>query len=245
MVKAKCHTETLSIIFVFFCILALTYIIGCHWNNGNITTESISSNSNVTLSWDEVHGARSYNLYFSTRPKVNKYNSTRIRNVASPITITDLELGATYYFTVTVMDDVGEGSYSKEISYKVEESEGFIKIENLLAPRDQIIFFDTNSTKLLKRETEKLNRFAQYIRKFSNYQLNLNGYTDSSGDAKTNRLISEYRAEAVKSYLVNKEVKAEKITIVGYGALNFISDNDTPEGRRMNRRVEIKFQISN
>ena len=133
---------------------------------------------------------------------------------------------------------------SNEISYRVKDPEGFIKIENLLAPQDQIIFFDTNSTKLSKSEIEKLNRFAQYILGISGYRIRLEGYTDSSGDIKNNRLISKNRAEVVKSYLVGRGVKVEDIEIVGYAATNFISDNSTDEGRRMNRRVEINFYIS-
>jgi hypothetical protein len=73
---------------------------------------------------------------------VNKLNSSRIQNAANPLTIVDLKPGATYYFTVTVVDDFGEGNKSKETSYQVADPEGFVKIENLLAPQDQIIFLD-------------------------------------------------------------------------------------------------------
>ena len=132
----------------------------------------------------------------------------------------------------------------KFLYFRVREPEGIIKIENLLAPQDQIIFFDTNSTKLSESEIEKLNRFAQYILGINSYQIRLEGYTDSSGDIKNNRLISKNRAEVVKSYLVGRGVKAEHIDIVGYAATNFISDNSTDEGRRMKRRVEINFYIS-
>jgi outer membrane protein OmpA-like peptidoglycan-associated protein len=220
----------------------MNYLIGCNSKN-NFPADSISSNYKVKLSWDEVPGAASYNVYLSTRPNVNKLNSSRIQNAANPLTIVDLEPGATYYFTVTVVDDFGEGGKSKEISYHVIDPEGFVKIENLLAPRDQIIFFNTNSTKLSKSEKEKLDRFSQYIIEFDDYQIDLNGYTDSAGDVENNRLMSKYRAEAVKSFLVGKGIKSKSIDVFGYGASNFISDNDTAEGRGMNRRVEIKFFI--
>ena len=243
MKTKKCHLESLSIIFVLFCLLAINYLIGCNLNN-NTPTDSVSSNDRVKLSWDEVPGATSYNVYFSTSPNVNKFNSSRIQNAANPLTIIDLEPGTTYYFTVTVVDDFGEGNKSKEISYQVIDPEGFVKIENLIAPQDQIILFDTNSTKLSKSEKEKLDRFSQYILEFNGYQIDLNGYTDSSGDVEYNRLISKYRVDAVKSYLVGKRVISKNINIFEHGASNFISDNDTADGRRMNRRVEIKFNIT-
>ena len=244
MKNTKCHAAISWIILLLICVWAMTSPIGCSWNNGNINTESIFPNGKVTLSWDEVHDATSYNVYFSTQPGSILVNRHKIQNAANPITIVDLEPGTTYYFTVTVVDDFGEGQMSKEISYRVKDPEGFIKIENLLAPQDQIIFFDTNSTKLLKSEIEKLNRFAQYILGISSYRIRLEGYTDSSGDIKNNRLISKNRAEVVKSYLIGRGVKVEDIDIVGYAATNFISDNSTDEGRRMNRRVEINFYIS-
>jgi outer membrane protein OmpA-like peptidoglycan-associated protein len=195
----------------------------------------------VELSWKEIDGAISYNVYLSTSPNVKNLNGQKIENAANPIKIVDLEPGVTYFFAVAVVDDFGEGKMSEEISYRVQESDGFINIEKLLAPRDQIIFFDTNSTKLSESEIEKLDRFEQYIRPIGSYQVTLNGYTDSYGDAEDNRLISINRAEAVKSYLVGKGVEARNIDVVGHGASNFISDNITNEGRRMNRRVEIKF----
>jgi len=231
----------------------MTSPIGCSWNNGNFKSENIP-NGKVTLSWDEVEGANSYNVYVSTKPSSHLINRYRIKNAANPITIVDLEPDITYYFVVTVVNDLGEWEISKEISYRGKDTEGFaegfIKVENLFTSQDQLfafqdrkIFFDTNSTKLLKSEIDKLNRFVQFIRGINGYQISLEGYTDSSGDIKNNRIISKNRAAAVKSYLVNKGIKAQDIDILGYGASNFILNNNSDEGKRMNRRVEIKVTI--
>ena len=241
MKTKKCHLEAGFINFVLFCIFAVNYIIGCGTDN-SIPADSVSG-SKVVLSWDDLQGATSYNVYLSMRRNVDPLNSSKIENAANPITIVDLEAGATYYFKVTVVDDFGEGKASKQISYRVTKPEGFVKIENLLAPRDQMIFFEPNSTKISKSEIEKLDRFSQYILEFNGYQIDLNGYTDSSGDVTDNRRISKNRADSVKSYLVGQGVKSENIRITGYGASNFISDNDTADGRGMNRRVEILFFI--
>jgi outer membrane protein OmpA-like peptidoglycan-associated protein len=236
-----CRGAIFSIICFSFWLWLMTYLVGCSWNKDQISAESLSPNGKVTLSWDEIHVATSYNVYFSSEPGVPLYDSYKIRNAANPITIVDLRPGATYYFTVTVVDDFGEGEKSKVASYRATDGEGFVKIENLLAPEDLKIFFDTNSTKLPNSEKEKLNRFAQYIGEISNYQVTLDGYTDSSGDTENNRAISESRAAAVKSYLVRRGVKTEHIDTIGRGAENFIGSNDTAEGRKLNRRVEIKF----
>ena len=65
------------------------------------------------------------------------------------------------------------------------------------------------------------------------------GYTDSNGNDDSNLRLSQSRAESVRSYLISKGVKAERIQAVGKGEASPIAPNDTAEGRANNRRVEI------
>lgn len=65
-------------------------------------------------------------------------------------------------------------------------------------------------------------------------------FTDNKGSAAANRNISQRRAEVVRGWLVQHGVDAKRIVIKGYGAANFIAENDTEEGRDKNRRVEVK-----
>jgi general secretion pathway protein A len=67
------------------------------------------------------------------------------------------------------------------------------------------------------------------------------GYTDSEGSLSYNRSVSEFRANIIKSYLVGKGVDPVRITSQGMGPQEPIASNDTAEGRRLNRRVEIEF----
>jgi len=66
------------------------------------------------------------------------------------------------------------------------------------------------------------------------------GHTDSVGDERYNQQLSEQRAQAVKDYLVKGGVGEGRITVVGYGEAQPRGSNDTVEGRRLNRRVEIR-----
>ena len=241
--RKKFLSTLLFVTFLIFCVWTMTIVLGCGWTQDNIPSASSSLSNQLTLSWDEVSNANFYNIYFSTEPGVQKHNSEKIPNAANPITIVDLQSNVTYYFVVTAVNDLGEGAISKEISYRVDDAEGFLKIENLFSPHSLTIFFGSNSTKLSSTEIEKLNRFAKYILGISRYHVRLDGYTDSAGDRVYNKLISQNRAAIVKSYLVSRGVKAEDIDITGHGAKKFIADNSTPEGRRKNRRVEINFQI--
>lgn len=73
-----------------------------------------------------------------------------------------------------------------------------------------------------------------------NAKVEVAGHTDSVGDETFNQILSEKRAEAVKEYLVRLGVEASRITVVGYGEALPRASNDTVEGRRLNRRVEIR-----
>ncbi|MEW6669296.1 MAG: OmpA family protein [Thermodesulfobacteriota bacterium] len=73
-----------------------------------------------------------------------------------------------------------------------------------------------------------------------NYRLVLKGYSDSSGSPEDNTLLSRRRADTLKKTLVRKYYFSEsRITAEGFGASAPVAPNETPEGRRLNRRVEI------
>lgn len=74
-------------------------------------------------------------------------------------------------------------------------------------------------------------------------KVEIEGYTDYVGTAAYNDKLSVERAEKVKKYLVTNGIAAKRLSTIGYGQRNPIADNDTDEGRAMNRR--IVFRIMN
>jgi hypothetical protein len=100
---------------------------------GDIPAASVLSSGRVTLSWDPIPGAASYNVYLATSPGVTTLNSFKISNVSNPITITDLEPGTTYYFIVGVEDDSGTSRHSKELAYTVTDAAGSIDFGHILS----------------------------------------------------------------------------------------------------------------
>lgn len=71
--------------------------------------------------------------------------------------------------------------------------------------------------------------------------LEIQGFTDTSGDANYNLALSERRATAVQRYLVSQNVPLFRTEIVGLGVANPVADNGTREGREQNRRVEVRL----
>ena len=104
-----------------------------------------------------------------------------------------------------------------------------------------VIFFDNDSNDLSDTAIEKLDRIFEILTDKPEATLMLNGYSDSYGAASYNQMVSEIRANAVKSYLVGKGIDPTRVMVMGHGAQSFIASNKTREGRRMNRRVEIEI----
>lgn len=113
------------------------------------------------------------------------------------------------------------------------------------------IQFETGSARIKKSSYPILNDVANLILKNPNWDIEIQGHTDSSGDANANRRLSQQRAEAVKAYLVNHGVEAQQLTAKGFGSSEPVASNDTEAGRAKNRRVvfnvtyeEVKYQTT-
>ena len=70
--------------------------------------------------------------------------------------------------------------------------------------------------------------------------IEIQGYTDSTGEEDYNVQLSQRRAESVMSYLVSRGIDPDRLTAKGYGSVNPVASNDTPQGRAKNRRVEFR-----
>jgi outer membrane protein OmpA-like peptidoglycan-associated protein len=88
-----------------------------------------------------------------------------------------------------------------------------------------------------------LERIAGLLAQHSKADIIVKGYTDSNGDYGQNKKLSELRAHSVKSYFVDKGINLSRIKAFGMGQKNPIGSNETQEGRRLNRRVEIELSM--
>jgi len=103
------------------------------------------------------------------------------------------------------------------------------------------LLFDVDSTELKPGSQQKLREVAQILKRYPLSDLEVAGHTDNSGSAEYNQRLSERRAQAVKDFLVAEGIDPARIIARGYGETMPVASNDTPEGRQLNRRVELKI----
>jgi len=104
------------------------------------------------------------------------------------------------------------------------------------------ILFDFGSAELRPEARITLRDLAANFRHYQNEQYDIEGHTDGVGPEESNVHLSQRRADTVRGYLIDEGVLASQISAYGYGATRPKASNDTPEGRQINRRVEIHIR---
>jgi len=108
-----------------------------------------------------------------------------------------------------------------------------------LTLNENAVRFDTNKSTLTSQAKANLDKLVPVFNEYADTDINIYGYTDSTGKAEYNLTLSEQRAAAVKNYLISKGLKSSRFKTTGLGIADPIASNDTAEGRTQNRRVEF------
>jgi len=105
------------------------------------------------------------------------------------------------------------------------------------------VLFTSGKSELLPAAQVKLNDVAKaLIEQDPDSKMVVEGHTDSQGTAAANQELSQKRAQAVRDYLVSRGIAGDRVTAQGFGPTRPIGENNSPEGRANNRRVEIVVQ---
>ena len=198
-------------------------------NAGQTLTQSVGW-SKQTLYWDNDRGL------------LDHYDEEFL------IKIADL-YGNLYVFTGTAHAELTEFTSLNDDSTAKQLQDTFdkLKLENISVKKGEKgltisldnIQFEPDSNVLLESEKIKLKKIGELLKQYSN-DLLITGHCADRGTASARQKLSEERAEAVASYLVNLGVRDEyHIFTQGKGSKEPVASNNTEEGRAKNRRVEI------
>lgn len=100
--------------------------------------------------------------------------------------------------------------------------------------------FDSGKTMIKSDYLPLLNDVVGVLMANHSVHVTIEGYTDSQGSEEGNQSISEARAKSVYDYFISKGVDADRLDYKGFGEKNPVADNATAEGRKKNRRVELR-----
>jgi outer membrane protein OmpA-like peptidoglycan-associated protein len=101
------------------------------------------------------------------------------------------------------------------------------------------ILFEVNKAILMPGAMLTIDKLADFLKKYPNRDILIEGHTDSTGSEAYNLELSQRRSDAVSTALVNRDIEVTRIVTKGYGEQYPIASNTTRVGRQRNRRVEI------
>jgi OOP family OmpA-OmpF porin len=107
----------------------------------------------------------------------------------------------------------------------------------------QGVTFQDGSTNMAATSTAPLRQVVAFLRSQPDMTFELRGHTDAIGDPAANQRLSEERARSVARFLVAEGIEDWRITVTGFGESRQVADNDTPQGRASNRRVELRVLL--
>jgi outer membrane protein OmpA-like peptidoglycan-associated protein len=123
----------------------------------------------------------------------------------------------------------------KEILLKPAVAGTAIILENIQFNRGTSDFADSRSIQVL-------DDFVLFLKENPEIKIRLEGHTDNAGDPSLNKDLSMKRASKIRGYLTINGIEFERVRISGWGGTRPIAENNTEEGRTINRRVELLIE---
>ena len=135
------------------------------------------------------------------------------------------------------------GSYMDRQAEEMQNDIAGAKIERvgegIKITFDSGILFATNSSILQSQAKININKLAVILDKYPDTNILVTGHTDFDGTEQYNQTLSEQRAKSVSDYTKAQGINSSRLSIIGLGETEPVASNETDEGKRLNRRVEI------
>jgi outer membrane protein OmpA-like peptidoglycan-associated protein len=103
------------------------------------------------------------------------------------------------------------------------------------------VHFDFGKATLRPESFPQLEDLVGYLKYKTDIRVEIAGHTDNVGKEADNLKLSQQRAETIRNYVIKKGIEPARVVAKGYGASVPVADNDTEEGRQLNRRTEVRI----
>lgn len=163
--------------------------------------------------WKVIHYIRS----MQAAKKGVEYNPVGHVNVAPTVSLEES-------FTALLNEAKAGGDAAKELK---------LELNNVL--------YSVGKADLKSESSVTLNSLVALLTANPDVKIEISGHTDNTGDSAKNLQLSEDRAHSVYDYLVDHNIAADRLSYKGYGDTKPVASNDTEEGKKQNRRTEIKI----
>ena len=135
------------------------------------------------------------------------------------------------------------GNYMDKQAEEMENDIAGAKIERvgegIKITFDSGILFETNSSTLQDQAKTNISNLAVILNKYPDTNILVTGHTDFDGTEQYNQTLSEKRARSVSDYTMGQGINSSRLSVIGLGENEPVVSNETVEGKRLNRRVEI------
>jgi outer membrane protein OmpA-like peptidoglycan-associated protein len=110
--------------------------------------------------------------------------------------------------------------------------------------KSETVLFSVNESKLNEDAKSQIQELAKSAEGLDRYVIEVQGFTDKTGSSMINERLSQQRAQEVARYLANEyKIPVRSISLLGSGYALPVADDKTREGRKLNRRVEIRLFV--
>jgi outer membrane protein OmpA-like peptidoglycan-associated protein len=175
--------------------------------------------------------------------KTNTQGEFVLRDVPTGFEV--ISAAATGYADGNGAADIGEGEDNPEVIIYLEKGKTAQFNNKQVNVGEAItlnnILFDQGKAEIKAESLPELDKVVAFMKANPTVQIELSGHTSSEGERAYNKSLSYQRVRACKEYIVKAGIAEDRLVAVGYGPDRPVAGNDTPAGRALNRRVEMRI----
>lgn len=198
--------------------------------SGRITDQDTKEPLQATVVFTSMNGEISKTV--KTNPETGKYSAVLLKG--EKYEILAVEQG---FYPVSELIDLTELASYQELEKNLQLAR--VKVGQVI--RLNNIFFEFSKAELMVESYRELDRLITMLNDNPSMKIEISGHTDAVGSVESNLTLSQNRANSVVEYIKSKGINSSRLVPKGYGKSKPVADNETEEGRALNRRVEFKI----